>query len=294
MARFGAPVYKISIDAGLTCPNRDGTLSDRGCIFCNGHGSGTGAIEKGLSPSAQLDLGLARSAGRADRFILYFQSFTNTYAPAAQLKPLWDLVYRRPELIGLSVGTRPDCLSDDVLDLLAGYTRDKTVWLELGLQSASNETLNKINRGHTAEDFLEAVRKAKKKGLETVAHVILGLPGEGENQIVATARFLADLGVDGVKIHSLYVSQGTQMARMLADGGYECLTRDEYIRLAVLFLENIPAGMVIHRLTGDPDPTTLVGPAWSLEKSKTIAGIGLRLEELDTWQGRALGRPVGG
>ncbi|MBW2091741.1 MAG: TIGR01212 family radical SAM protein [Deltaproteobacteria bacterium] len=289
--RFGCPVAKISLDAGLSCPNRDGTLSRRGCIFCDEKGSGTGAARSGLALTEQIDRGLARLKGRADKFVAYFQAFTNTYAPPQTLKEMWDLALAPKEVVGLSIGTRPDCLTDETLDLLEGYARDYEVWLELGLQSASDKTLAFINRGHTAADFARAVSRVKGRGIKTLAHVILGLPHEGEREILATADFIANLKLDGVKIHSLYVSSGTELARLYRQGNFQCLTQEEYTRLAVGFLEAVPSSMVIHRMTGDPDPARLVAPDWSRHKHQTIAFIRQRLEELDTWQGRKLGAP---
>ncbi|MEW5724880.1 MAG: TIGR01212 family radical SAM protein [Thermodesulfobacteriota bacterium] len=289
--RYSLSVARIALDAGLTCPNRDGTLSSEGCLFCDAKGSGTGAAARGLSLAEQVRLGLARTGRRADRFILYFQSFTNTYAPPDKLEEMWDLCLADDNIVGLAVGTRPDCLPDQVLDLLAEYDRSKEVWLELGLQSASDRTLRRINRGHGVEDFARAARRAMDRGLRVLAHVIIGLPGEGEAEVVSTARFIAGLGLFGVKVHSLYVSRGTGLERLLASGLYECLSREEFVRRTVSFLENIPPATVVHRLTGDPDPQTLVAPAWCLEKNTTLEMIRKRLAELNTWQGRNLGAP---
>ncbi len=289
--RHGVVVRRIPLDAGLTCPNRDGTLSSRGCIFCDADGSGSGAARAGKSIARQLDEGLARGTRRADRFIAYFQSYTNTYAPTAHLKKMWDEAMSRPEVVGLAVGTRPDCLPDEVLDLLAGYAAEKEVWLELGLQSASNRTLEFINRGHTAEDFARAAVRATQRGLQVLAHVIIGLPGEGERENLETAFFITGLNLAGVKIHSLYVSKGTAMAEVLARGEYEPLTRADFVDRVVLFLENISPSMVIHRLTGDPAPEALIAPEWALDKNTTLTMIRRRLEEMDTWQGRSLDAP---
>ena len=289
--RFGVRVAKIALDAGFTCPNRDGSLSAEGCLFCDAKGSGSGAARRGLTLREQIETGLARSRGRAEKFIAYFQAFTNTYAPVSQLESVWDLALAFEDVVGLAVGTRPDCLPDDVLDLLAEYARTKEVWLELGLQSASDRTLELINRGHSAADFARASERAKERGLKVLAHVILGLPGEGEVETLATSRFISDLELDGVKIHSLYVSAGTGLAEMYTRGDYICLSQEEFVRLTVLFLENIPPEMVVHRLTGDPDPDTLLAPDWCRDKQRTLNLIKVRMEELDTWQGRGLGAP---
>jgi radical SAM protein (TIGR01212 family) len=284
--KLGFKVAKISLDAGLTCPNRDGTLSLGGCIFCDGKGSGSGAGQAGLSLVEQLETGLDRMKGRADKFMAYFQSYTNTYAPPEKLKRMWDQALAPDEIIGLAVGTRPDCLPDDVLDILEAYARDYEIWLELGLQSASDRTLALINRGHTADDFSRAVARARGRGIKILAHVILGLPGEGKKEVAATAKFLANLEISGVKIHSLYVPGSTELEVMYQRGDFKCLDQDEFVDLAVNFLELIPNEVVIHRLTGDPDPKTLVAPEWSLNKHRTISLIRNRMSDLNTWQGR--------
>ena len=289
--RFGGQVAKISLDAGLTCPNRDGTLSWNGCIFCDPKGSGTGRAARGLSIGEQMEEGLARVRKRAKMFIPYFQSFTNTYAPADRLKSMWDLALSYPGTVGLAVGTRPDCVSAEVLEILASYLPDKEVWLELGLQSSNDSTLELINRGHSSGDFARTAKAAKGRGLKVLAHVIIGLPGEGRPETEATAGFISGLGLDGVKVHSLYITKGTGMADLYSAGRYECLTQEDYAEQAVDFLERIPAEMVVHRLTGDPDPKTLLAPEWSLEKQHTLSMIRKRLEELDTWQGRVLAAP---
>jgi radical SAM protein (TIGR01212 family) len=287
--RFGVRVAKISLDAGLTCPNRDGTLSGRGCLYCDAHGSGTGAAEIGRTIRQQMAAGLAVAGRRADRFIAYFQSYTNTYAPLEHLKSLWDQALEPETVVGLSIGTRPDCLPDDVLDLLAGYADRHEVWLELGLQSSSDDTLARINRGHSAADFARASGRAQKRGLKVVAHVILGLPGEGLKEMIATARFVSDQEVAGIKLHSLYVPRGSDLAEVYARGGFRCLAREDYVKAAVHVLESLDPGIVVHRLTGDAAPKALIAPEWCLDKQRTLRDIRARLQELDTWQGRALG-----
>ena len=289
--RFGARVARIAVDSGLTCPNRDGTLSSRGCIFCDARGSGSGEASNGLDLGGQITRGMERSRRRAEKFIIYFQSFTNTYAPLARLRSMWAEALDFPDVVGLAVGTRPDCLGEDVLDLLAQYARDREVWLELGLQSASDRTLKLINRRHTAGDFARSARLARARGLKVLAHVIVGLPGEGEAEILATARFIDGLEVDGVKIHSLYVVEETELADLYSRGEYKCLTREEFVHQTVLFLENIGPRVVVHRLTGDPDLRTLVAPDWCLNKQLTLNLIRKRMDELDTWQGRCCGAP---
>jgi hypothetical protein len=273
--RFGVRVQKITLDAGLSCPNRDGRVGVGGCLYCNSRGSGTGAWARGVSLAEQLREGLARLKSRygADRFIAYFQSFSNTYAPVARLRSLYDEVLSFPEVVGLSLGTRPDCLADDVLDLLAGYAQERLLWLELGLQSAQDRTLEILNRGHDAACFSGAVERAAARGLEVVAHVILGLPGEGPREMRATAAYLARLPLQGVKIHLLYVVKGAGLARLYQEGACACLTEDEYVRLVADFVERLPAHFVIHRLTGDPHRHELLAPDWCLDKARVLRRI---------------------
>ncbi len=273
--RFGQRVQKIALDAGFTCPNRDGTVGWGGCLYCNPRGSGTGAWRRGLGISAQLEEGARRLARRygAARFIAYFQGFSNTYGPLGRLAALYEEALAFPGVVGLSVGTRPDCLSSEVLNLLAGYAENYLVWLEVGLQSAHDRTLQLLNRGHDAACFAEAVRRAAGYGLEVVAHVILGLPGEGRREMNATARFLAGLPLAGVKLHLLYVVAGSGLARLYREGGYEPLSEEAFVEAAVDFLEHLPPTLVIHRLTGDPHPEELLAPAWCLDKSRVLARL---------------------
>ncbi len=284
---FGCRVQKITIDAGLSCPNRDGTLSTAGCIYCNPRGSGTGAHEKGLSIAEQI--GQAKTVlerkYKARLFLAYFQSFSNTYAPVETLKALYDEALADPDVVGLSIGTRPDCVDDRVLDLLEGYTHSKLVWVEYGLQSAHDRTLERINRGHTCECFKEAVRQTHTRNIGVCAHVILGLPGETREDMLTTAREVAGLPIDAIKIHLLYVVRGTPLEALYRQGRYQCLTQQEYAELVCDVLEVLPPGMIIQRLTGDPHPGELVAPAWSLKKRETRQLIHDKLEIRDSRQG---------
>jgi radical SAM protein (TIGR01212 family) len=258
-----------------------------GCLYCNARGSGTGAWARGQSIAAQMATGLDRLGRRyrASRFIAYFQSFSNTYAPRETLRELYGAALAFPQVVGLSIGTRPDCLADDVLELLADYTRDRLVWLELGLQSAHDATLKRINRGHDVACFAEAVARAAGRGLPVVAHVILGLPGEGPEEMAATAVYLARLPLQGVKIHLLYVIKDSGLARLHQAGEYVCLSEDQYVNLAVDFIERLPPRLVIHRLTGDPHPEELVAPAWCLNKSRVLGRLREEFTRRGTRQG---------
>jgi len=287
-ARFGERVQKITLDAGLTCPNRDGRVGRGGCLYCNRRGSGTGAAARGLDISQQLATGMAIMAKRyqARKFIAYFQSFSNTYAPLATLQHLYAQALAPPQVVGLSIGTRPDCLSPEILDLLRSYTSTHLVWLELGLQSAHDRTLQLINRGHDAACFAAAVREAAAAGLEVLAHVILGLPREDRDDMLATAAFLADLPLAGVKLHLLYVIRDTPLAALYEAGEYTPLGQQEYVELVVDFLELLPPHLVIHRLTGDPHPQELVAPRWCLAKTQVLRQIQEAFSRRQTYQGR--------
>jgi radical SAM protein (TIGR01212 family) len=288
---FGERVQKIPLDAGFNCPNRDGTISDRGCIYCDSRGSGTGAmVEQGLSIDEQITEGRKFLARRyqARKFIAYFQSFSNTYAPLPQLKSLYDRALNHPGMVGLSVATRPDCVSPAVLRLLSSYQKEYMVWIEYGLQSAHVSTLSKINRGHDVACFTRSVRMTKDYGLNVCAHIILGLPQETRQMMLQTVSFLAGLPIDGVKIHLLYIVEGTPLAQLYEKGEYRPLERSEYIELVVDALELLPPTVVIQRLTGDPKGSGLVAPLWARNKSDNLKLIWKRLEERNTWQGRLI------
>ena len=287
---FGCRVQKITVDAGLSCPNRDGRVSTGGCIFCNARGSGTGAHTRGLTITDQLLQGKKYLARRykAKKFLAYFQSFSNTYAPIDKLQKLYDEALAVEDIVGLSIGTRPDCVDLPVLELLQDYAGHHLIWIEYGLQSASDKTLELINRGHDVQCFKDAVRDTLNRGIKICAHLILGLPGETRSDILQTARTISDLGIDGVKLHLLYVVKGTPLEALYRQGDYRCLEQKAYIDLVCDFLERIPPEMVIQRLTGDPHPEELVAPQWSREKTETIRKINETLERRDSWQGKFL------
>jgi uncharacterized protein len=292
---FRERVQRISLDAGLSCPNRDGKISRGGCIYCDSRGSGSGALlNQGLTIQDQIARGRHFGEKRygAKKYIAYFQSFSNTYAPIPKLKEFYDAALECPDVVGLFVATRPDCVDSDILSLLGSYARNHLVWIEYGLQSAHDSTLLAINRGHDVRCFEGAVRMACQYGLNVCAHVILGLPGETRAMMLETARYLSSLPVSGVKIHLLYIVQGTRLADLYSKGDYECLSREEYVNLVIDFLELLPPDAVIQRLTGDPIPSELVAPDWAREKSLNIALIKKRLEERDTWQGKKYQPPT--
>lgn len=286
---FGQRVQKITVDAGLNCPNRDGTVGRGGCIYCNARGSGTGDFTRGRTVSGQIRINaefIARKY-KAKKFLVYFQSFSNTYAPAEKLESLYKEALQSIEgVVGLCIGTRPDCVNREVLDLLQSYTEKYLIWLEYGLQTVHDTTLALINRGHDFACFQRAVEMTRNRGIRICAHVILGLPGETREQMMQTARTVAGLGIDGIKIHLLYVVRGTKLDEMYQNGLYHPLAQAEYADMVCEFLEYLPPNMVIQRLTGDPHREEIAAPEWSLDKKGTLRMIAEALEKQDTWQGK--------
>ncbi len=285
---FGCRVQKITIDAGLSCPNRDGSISTGGCIYCNPRGSGTGAHANGYSVTDQILAGKKALSRRykAKKFIAYFQSFSNTYAPVDILKKLYEEALSIDDIVGLSIGTRPDCVDEQTLNLLEGYAKNHLIWIEYGLQSAHDKSLVLINRGHDFQCFIDAVDATLNRGIKICAHVILGLPGEERSHMLETAEAIAKIGLDGIKIHLLYVVKGTKLEELYQQSAYKCLGQQEYVDLVCDFLERIPKDMVIQRLTGDPHPEELVAPQWSIKKTQTLSLIKETLEKRDSWQGK--------
>ncbi|MGV8074710.1 MAG: TIGR01212 family radical SAM protein [Syntrophobacteraceae bacterium] len=288
--QFGCRVQKISLDAGLTCPNRDGSKGVQGCIYCNDQGSGTGAARRGRSISEQIEEAKPYLAKRykAKAFLGYFQSYTNTYASLPVLRRLYGEALADPDIVGLSIGTRPDCISNEILDHLAELSRSRLIWIEYGLQSAHDETLLRIRRGHTVEAFVDSVQRTRLRNIPICAHVILGLPGEGREKMLETARFLASQDIQAVKIHLLYVVRGTKLDEWLQCGKYKCLTRDEYISIVAEFLSFLPSHLIIQRLTGDPHPEELRAPAWALEKRQNREAIHSHMRRCGLYQGKAV------
>ena len=287
---FGCKVQRISVDAGFTCPNRDGLLDDQGCIFCGGQGSGSYGIRRDLDIAAQLEDGkeVMRRKYRAQRFIAYFQAFSSTYAPLEQLRLVFGEALLVSDVVGIIVATRPDCLADEVLDFLAELSEQTYFWLELGLQSIHDRSLELINRRHDYACSMDAIQRAKARKLRVCAHVILGLPGETREEMLASVAELNRLGVDGVKLHLLHVMAGTRLADMYGQGGIELLDRDGYAGIVCDFLERLDSRILIHRLTGDGGRDDLVAPLWSLKKFEVLNLIDAELERRGTRQGSLL------
>lgn len=288
---FGCRVHRISVDAGFTCPNRDGKAGSGGCIYCGGEGSGAFGIVRGVSIAAQLEEGkevMVRKY-KAGKFIAYFQPYSNTYGPVERLRDIYDKALAVNDIVGLIVGTRPDCLPPPTLDLLAGYAQRTWFWLELGLQSPHDRTLRQINRGHDFATFAAAVKRCRERGIRVCAHVILGLPGESREEMLATAGILNGLKIDGVKLHLLHVLRGTRLAEMYGRGEIRVMERDDYVGVVCDFLERLDARISIQRLTGDGG-RDLVAPIWSLAKFEVLNAIDMELARRGSRQGSSLER----
>jgi radical SAM protein (TIGR01212 family) len=273
--RFGCKVYKVSINAGLTCPNRDGRLGFSGCIFCSAGGSGEFAQDPEMSIYDQIEAGkkLVSSKIKEGKFIAYFQAYTNTYAPVEKLRPLYTEAAEHPDIVAVSIATRPDCLPEDVLDLLGEINRIKPVWAELGLQTVHKDTADYIRRGYDLEVYDKAVTELKRRGIEVITHVILGLPGETPEMMKETVKYVCEKGTDGIKLQLLHVLKGTDLEKEYMAGKFEVLTEDEYINILKECVSIIPNDVVIHRLTGDGDKKLLTAPLWSGDKKHMINRI---------------------
>ena len=268
---FGCKVYKLAIDAGFSCPNRDGTLGHGGCIFCSGEGSGEFA-EKGCSVTAQLQQAKRRVSAKVKngKYIAYFQAFTNTYAPVEHLRKLYEEAIGPEDVAGLAIGTRPDCLNDEVVELLAQINEIKPVSVELGLQTVHPDSIQYIRRGYENNVYFDAVRRLRGAGIEVVTHIILGLPGETPEMAAQTTKAAVDAGTDGVKFHLLHVLQGTDLAKDYADGKFECLTLEEYGSWLKQCIAALPAHITVHRITGDGAKRDLIAPLWSADKKRVL------------------------
>jgi radical SAM protein (TIGR01212 family) len=269
--KFGCKVYKLAIDGGFTCPNRDGTVGYGGCIFCSGSGSGDFA-EHGDDIAQQLEQAKSRVAfkNKGGKYIAYFQSFTNTYAPLERLEKLYTEAMVPQEIVGLSIGTRPDCLSPQTIELLSKLNRVKPVSVELGLQTIHADTAKYIRRGYETAVYFDAVKRLKDAGLEVVTHIILGLPGESKQMMVQTTQAAIDAGTNGIKFQLLHVLKGTDLAKDYKDGKFQCLTLQEYAEILKHCLSLVPQHIVIHRITGDGAKKDLIAPLWSADKKAVL------------------------
>lgn len=288
---FHARVYKIGLRADFTCPNRDGKVAVGGCIYCNNASHTPLNYQPRTSITEQLEKGAAavQRRHRAEKFIAYFQSFSNTYAPVSRLEKLYRDALDFPGVVGLSISTRPDCIPDDVLDLLRDVSRQTYLWLEIGLESMSDRTLEWVNRGHALSHFIDAAERSKKAGLRICTHLILGFPTDSREEILKTPSLLNRLGIDGVKLHNLHVIRNTVLEKIYRNGDFAILTQEDYVSLAVDFLERLDPAMSIHRLTGETYRAITVAPDWSVNKIGVHNAIQHELEQRDTWQGRLYG-----
>lgn len=292
--RFGGRVYRVSVDGGFTCPNVDGTVARGGCVYCDNRSFSPARRQGRVPVSEQLRRGIAIQQQRhgADRFLAYFQAGTNTYAPLEKLRRLFDEALAHPQVVGLAIGTRPDSVPNPVLDLLQEYARDRFVCLELGLQTRHDRSLDWMNRGHHFDAFVDAVYRCQNRGLDLCVHVILGLPGESRDDMLATADAIAALPVHGVKIHNLHVVRDTPMEAMYHRGEVRMMEFEEYVEVVCDFLERLPPELVVHRLNGDAPPDWLIAPTWCLDKPSILRAIQQELQRRDSRQGQHYRRPT--
>lgn len=285
---FGNKVYRLSLNGGMTCPNRDGSLSIGGCAFCSEGGSGDFAADYNISISAQISEAKMRiqKKSNCNQFIAYFQAYTNTYAPVSHLRRIFTEALDMPEVVALSIGTRSDCLSDEVLDLLEELSARKPIWIELGLQTIHNQTLLQMNTHTTVEQFDIAVDKLHARNIPVIAHAILGLPGESKDMMLETISHIAASHVSGIKLQLLHILSGTKLHSLYNECSFPIFTMEEYCDFVIDCLELLPPDMVIHRITGDGPRALLVAPLWSTDKKRVLNTIHQKLQVRDTWQGK--------
>lgn len=284
--RFGEKVFKISLDAGFSCPNRDGTISSGGCIFCSERGSGDFAGDKKFSITKQFEdiKKVMYKKWKTGKYIAYFQAYTNTYAPVEKLKEYFEEAMAQEGVVALAIATRPDCLSEDVLELLQDISTRTYLWVELGLQTSDEKTAAAINRGYGLEVFEKAMRELRKRNIDVVVHTIFGLPGENKDSMLETIRYLSFKDIQGVKFHLLHVMKNTELSRLYEEGSIKLLTEEEYIKIICKAITMLPKSVVIHRLTGDSPRNLLIGPLWSLKKWEILNSIDRKLKEDGLYQ----------
>ena len=287
--KFGEKVYKLALEGGFTCPNRDGTLGTKGCIFCLG-GSGDFAEKPCENIFLQIEKAKARVAAKnpSGKYIAYFQSYTNTYGPIEKMRALFTEAISHPDVVALSIGTRPDCLPDEVLELLSELNKIKPVWVELGLQTVHEKTAEYIRRGYPLCVFDSAVKRLKKAGIYVIVHMIIGLPGETSEMIAKTAEYIGKSGADGIKLQLLHVLEGTDLAEDYVSGKFKTLELEEYISVLEECIRRIPPEMTVHRLTGDGSKNHLVAPLWSADKKRVLNAINAAFRKDNLEQGSAL------
>lgn len=284
---FGHKLYKLSLDGGMTCPNRDGSIGTGGCIFCSGEGSGEFAAKRCADISQQIDNAKIRVAhkNKGGKYIAYFQSFTNTYAPVEYLRSIFTEAIKHPDIEVLSVATRPDCLGEEVVELLKELNDIKPVWVELGFQTSNEKSAEFIGRGYGNEVFTDAVGRLNKAGIKVVAHIILGLPDETTEDMKNSVRFVCSQGIWGIKLHLLHVLRGARLEKEYEKGSFSCFEERDYLETVCDMLKIIPENVVIHRLTGDGDKRKLIAPLWSADKKQVLASLSKMLREKHIIQG---------
>ena len=288
--QFGQKIYKVSLDGGMSCPNRDGTVGTGGCTFCSQGGSGEFAVGRTGYPDVweqieQAKTRVHRKISGEGKYIAYFQSYTNTYAPVDYLRTLFERAITHPDIVALSVGTRPDCLGDEVVALLKELNGQKPVWVELGLQTIHEKTAERIHRGYRLEVFEDAYRRLKEAGLTVVVHVILGLPGETKEEMLETVDYLGKIPVDGIKLQLLHILKGSQMATEYEKNPFSLMELEEYLDLILTCVARLPQSVVIHRLSGDGAKALLIGPAWSANKKLVLNRMMQKFRENGIFQG---------
>ncbi|WP_461615149.1 tRNA modification radical SAM protein MnmL/YtqA [Clostridium sp. Marseille-QA1073] len=285
--KFGQKVFKISLDAGFSCPNRDGTISKGGCVFCSERGSGDFAGDRCFSISKQFeDIRMMMNKKWKDgKYIAYFQAYTNTYAAIDILREKYEEAINQQDVVALAIATRPDCLSEEVLDLIEEYSNKVYTWVELGLQTSKDETARLINRGYELSVFEEGVRNLRKRNIDVVTHVIFGLPGESKIDMINTINYVAHSNIQGIKIHLLHLMKNTPLEKFYKSGHLKLMEMEEYIDLICETITLLPESMVIHRLTGDAPRDLLIGPMWSLKKWEVLNAIDKKLEDENLYQG---------
>ena len=288
--QFGQKIYKVSLDGGMSCPNRDGTVGTGGCTFCSQGGSGEFAVRRTGYPDVweqieQAKTRVHRKISGEGKYIAYFQSYTNTYAPVDYLRTLFERAITHPDIVALSVGTRPDCLGDEVVALLKELNGQKPVWVELGLQTIHEKTAERIHRGYRLEVFEDAYRRLKEAGLTVVVHVILGLPGETKKEMLETVDYLGKIPVDGIKLQLLHILKGSQMAAEYEKNPFSLMELEEYLDLILTCVARLPQSVVIHRLSGDGAKALLIGPAWSADKKLVLNRMMQKFRENGIFQG---------
>ena len=286
--RFGEKVYKVTLNGGMSCPNRDGKLGTRGCIFCSAGGSGDFAADSSLSITEQIDsqISILSAKRPIHKYIAYFQAFTNTYAPVEYLEKIFTEALAHPSIAALSIGTRPDCLGEDVTALLSRLNRQKPVWVELGLQTIHEKTAAYIRRGYPLSCFEDAVRRLRSEDIEVIVHTILGLPGESTQDILNTMKYLNHQDIQGIKLQLLHVLRGTDLASDYEKGLFCTYERDEYISLVISCLEHLRPDIVIHRITGDGPKDLLIAPLWASRKREVLNLLHHQMKENHNYQGR--------